>query len=94
MVTVAIQKYTCMILCLAHDFLYISARVKWTTKELQELNYYFEEDMKLGRNVKEKKIMEAIASSKEKRGNLHRRKWETIKAKVNYIILKEKRQKN
>ena len=71
-----------------HEF---SARVKWTTKELEEIQTYFGEHIASERNVKEKEARVAIKKSKQQGGQLHRRRWDIIKKKVNYIIMKNKK---
>ena len=64
-------------------------RIKWMDEELEELDHYIGETIRAGRNVKEQEVREALEKSKYFGETLHQRKWTTVKAKVNYTILKK-----
>lgn len=66
----------------------------WTEEELAELQEYFGDKIKKGENVREKDCLRAIDLSKKNHKTLQRRKWDTIKKKVNYIIVKNKKNSN
>jgi hypothetical protein len=72
-------------------FYLFAARVTWTSEEFKELQMYFGTHIKEQKNVKEKEGLDAIQKSKKAGGKLQRRSWETIKKKVNYIIMQNKK---
>ncbi|XP_062612913.1 uncharacterized protein LOC134274668 [Saccostrea cucullata] len=70
-----------------------SDRVKWTSRELEEVREYFSSYLD-GSSARKcpgrEECKESIRKSKEKNGVLQRRKWETIKKKVSYLMHFEK----
>ena len=67
-----------------------TGRLRWTEEEMEELHEYFGQQIKEGKNVKEKDAIAGIKKSKKLGRTLHRRRWDIIKAKVNYLLLKTK----
>jgi hypothetical protein len=63
----------------------------WTRVELDEISQYFGSQIENNRNIKEAECREAIKMSKENSGEIHRRSWETIKKKVNYILVRNRK---
>lgn len=61
----------------------------WTDDEISDVYHYFGEQIKSGENVKEKECRRVIEECKAKGRPLARRKWMTIKKKVNYLIHKK-----
>lgn len=65
--------------------------MSWTDEELTELKEYFGKNIRENRNVREKECIDVIQKSRRLGKILHRRPWETIKKKVNYLIIKSKK---
>ena len=68
-----------------------STAVKWQAEEINELKTFFADCLKTGVTPGKKLCMKAIAVSKQEKGMLCRRSWETIKKKVWNIFKKEYR---
>ena len=71
----------------------VSAQVYCEKDELDELNEHFRTQIVDLKNVREPECQQAIQISRDQGKILHRRSWETIKKKVNYLIV-QNRKKN
>lgn len=73
-------------------FSFTDRRIKWSKDDEQELlqlfpSYFSEETTKTCPSRNE--CMQAIAASLKHNGTVHTRKWETIKKKINNMMLKK-----
>ena len=64
-------------------------RVPWTKEEMDELYLCFGEEIRNKQNVNETKVYREMKRHRSKIQILKRRKWETIKKKINYLITKK-----
>lgn len=68
-------------------------RQKWTISEVNELKKLFKRNFVAGKCPREKDCRRAIALSKQNKGVLHMRHWETTKKKVYNMIQSQRKLK-
>ena len=67
-----------------------STRVKWTEKEMKEIQQYLNQNLKAQQTPGRREVERALEKSKQNHGDIHKRHWETVKKKVWNMIQKKK----